>query len=96
MGLAVLPARLKKELTAVAEKLAAGASEESLREDPLTEAHADWAEQIAANHHITSENAMDVIKEETGKVFAKVLEQAGVYARTAEGKEAFLRFVRQV
>ena len=45
---------------------------------------------------ITEENAMEIIWQETGLVFAKVLEQAGVYARTPEGKEAFLRFIRQV
>ena len=43
MGLAVLPARLKTELAAVAEKLAKG---EDLRADPLTASHADWAEGL--------------------------------------------------
>ena len=59
-------------------------------------AHADWAETIAEKYEITEENAMEIIWQETGLVFAKVLEQAGVYARTPEGKEAFLRFIRQV
>ena len=84
MGLAILPGRLKQELAAVAEKLVSGAD---LCEDPLTKAHADWAKAIAAKHTITAE---------TGLVFAKVLEQAGVYSRTPEGKAAFLRFVEQV
>ena len=93
MGLAILPGRLKKELSAVADKLVSGVD---LREDPLTVAHADWAETIAEKYEITEENAMEIIWQETGLVFAKVLEQAGVYARTPEGKEAFLRFIRQV
>ncbi len=93
MGLAILPGRLKTELAAVAEKLAAG---EDLREDPLTASHADWGEEILTRHKVTKENAWEIIQEEVGLVFAKVLEHAGVYARTKEGKEAFLRFVDQV
>ncbi len=93
MGLAILPGRLKTELAAVAEKLAAG---EDLREDSLTASHADWGEEILTRHKITKENAWEIIQEEVGLVFAKVLEHAGVYARTKEGKEAFLRFVDQV
>ena len=93
MGLAVLPARLKTELAAVADKLVTGGD---LRGDPLTVAHADWAEGVAPNYTITADNALDIVQKETGLVFSKVLEQAGVYARTPEGKEAFLRFLRQV
>ncbi len=93
MGLAILPGRLKTELAAVAEKLAAG---EDLREDPLTASHADWGDEILKKHTVTKENAWEIIREEVGLVFAKVLEHAGVYARTPEGKDAFLRFVEQV
>ena len=93
MGLAVLPARLKTELAAVAEKLAAG---EDLRADPLTAAHASWAEGFRDKYSLTADNALDIVYKETGLVFAKVLEHAGVYARTPAGKEAFLRFLRQV
>ena len=93
IDLAILPGRLKQELAAVAEKLVSGAD---LCEDPLTKAHADWAKAIAAKHTITAENAMEIVLQETGLVFAKVLEQAGVYSRTPEGKAAFLRFVEQV
>ena len=90
MGLAVLPARLKEELSAVADALANG---KDLRADELTAKHADWAESIAGNYAITADNALDIVKKETGIVFAKVLEHCGVYSRTPEGKEAFLRFL---
>ena len=93
MGLAVLPARLKAELAEVAHKLASGGD---LRSDLLTAAHADWAEGFRGKYDITADNALDVVYKETGLVFAKVLEHAGVYARTPEGQEAFLRFLRQV
>ena len=90
MGLAVLPARLKTELAAVAEGLLRGAD---LRADELTAAHADWAEGFARNYELTPENALDVVRHETGLVFAKVLEHAGVYKRTEAGRAAFLRFI---
>ncbi len=93
MGLAVLPARLKEELAAVADALASGAD---LRADERTAKHAGWAEGFAPRYTITADNALDIVKKETGLVFAKVLEHAGVYARTGEGKEAFLRFLRSV
>ena len=93
MGLAVLPARLREELAAVARALVTGAD---LRCDPRTEKHADWAEAFAPNYTITAENALEIVRAETGKVFAKVLEHAGVYSRDAAGKEAFLRFVDAV
>ena len=93
MGLAVLPARLKEELAAVADCLAAGTD---LRASELTEKHADWAEEFAKNYTITGENALDIVQKETGLVFAKVLEHAGVYKRTPQGQEAFLRFLKSV
>ncbi len=93
MGLAVLPARLKEELAAVAEKLISG---QDLRSDPLTEKHADWAEGIAARQTLTAQNVMDVLKNETGLVFAEALEHSGVYRRDEAGRAAFRRFLRQV
>ncbi len=93
MGLAVLPARLKAELAAVAACLAGGGD---LRGDELTEKHADWAEAFWGSYAITAENALDIVQKETGKVFAKVLEHAGVYKRGAAGQEAFLRFIASV
>ncbi|MBC5736008.1 UDP-glucose--hexose-1-phosphate uridylyltransferase [Lawsonibacter faecis] len=94
MGLAVLPARLKDELSAVADCLAAGVD---LRADERTAKHADWAEGFRVKYpSITAENAMDIVKEETGLVFAQVLEHAGVYRRSEAGQAAFLKFIGQV
>ena len=90
MGLAVLPARLKEELAAVADCLASGSD---LRADERTAKHADWAEEFAKNYTITKENALDIVRKETGLVFAQVLEHAGVYKRNSEGKKAFLQFL---
>ena len=93
MGLAVLPARLKEELAAVADCLVRGGD---LRADARTEKHAAWAESFAPNYSVTAENALEIVQKETGLVFAKVLEHAGVYKRTPEGREAFLRFLNTV
>ena len=93
MGLAVLPARLKDELAAVAAALVSGAD---LRADERTEKHAAWAEGFRDRYTITADNALEIVRKETGLVFAQVLEHAGVYKRTPEGQEAFLRFLRTV
>ena len=94
MGLAVLPARLKQELAQVADCLANGGD---LRAQETTAKHADWAEGFKTKYEsITKDNAWDIVQYETGLVFAKVLEHAGVYKRTAEGKEQFLKFIAQV
>lgn len=94
MGLAVLPPRLKPELEALADAIVNG---KDLRANELTASHADWAEQIIAeNSNITAENVIGILEAEVGKVFATVLEHAGVYKRTEEGKAAFLRFIKSV
>lgn len=91
MGLAVLPARLKDELAAVAEVLVA---HRDLSADELTAPHAAWASGFA--DEITETNATSVIEREVGQVFAKVLDQAGVYRCDHQGRAAFLRFVAAV
>ena len=93
MGLAVLPARLKTELSALAQAMVAGGN---LQADPMLEKHADWAEALARRYSFTRDNAMDILLQETGRVFAAVLEDAGVYKRTPAGQGAFLHFVDAV
>ncbi|MFR8204761.1 MAG: UDP-glucose--hexose-1-phosphate uridylyltransferase [Oscillospiraceae bacterium] len=93
MGLAVLPARLKDELDGVALALVRG---DDLRRDEALAKHADWAEELKSRHVFTAENAEEILRREVGTVFAQVLEHAGVFKRTPEGQEAFLRFIRSV
>ena len=91
MGLAVLPARLKGELAALETAILSG--------DALTgelEKHAPWVAEMKQKHTFTAENTADILKEEVGKVFAQVLEHAGVYKRNEQGKAAFRRFVDYV
>lgn len=92
MGLAVLPARLKNEMQQLADVLVTkGVS--AVRSDPVLEKHADWAEDFCSRRTVNADNVHEVIRDEIGKVFAKVLEHAGVYKRTPEGEAAFDRFV---
>ena len=93
MGLAVLPSRLKTELASLREAMLEG---RDLRADPALAAHADWAEDILRRREFTAENAEAVLREEVGHVFMLVLEHAGVYKRTPEGRAAFLRFIDSV
>ena len=93
MGLAVLPSRLKQELTALAEAAAEG---RNISGDEILGKHAVWLSQLKEQYTFTAENALDIILQETGRVFAAVLEDAGVFKRTPEGMEAFLRFADRV
>ena len=58
--------------------------------------HAQWIAKLKEQYTFTADNAMDILMQETGKVFAAVLEDAGVYKNTEEGKAAFLKFVDAV
>ena len=92
MGLAILPARLKEEMELLAEYLV---EKKDVRSCEALEKHADWAEKIVPLHpELNADNVMDILKEEIGKVFVGVLEDAGVYKCTEEGREAFARFLK--
>jgi UDPglucose--hexose-1-phosphate uridylyltransferase len=93
MGLAVLPARLKDELHGVAQALVRG---DDLRQDETLRTHADWADELKTRYTFTADNAEELLRREVGTVFAAVLEHAGVYKCTPEGREAFLRFIHSV
>ncbi len=93
MGLAVLPSRLKKELTDLAEAIVAG---KNVSTDEVLSKHADWVDGLKKQYAFTAETAMDILMQESGKVFAAVLEDAGVYKNTPDGKAAFDKFVAYV
>ena len=92
MGLAVLPSRLKEEIELLAEYITEG---KDIRSNEKIEKHADWVETFKSQYgSITKENVVDILKKEIGNVFVKVLEDAGVYKCTEEGRQAFMRFVQ--
>lgn len=90
MGLAVLPSRLKEEMEVLSDYIVNG---KDIRSNGKIEKHADWVEAFRAKYDvINSDNVDAIIKEEIGIVFKKVLEDAGVFKRDAEGQAAFDRF----
>ena len=91
MGLAVLPARLKPELELLAEYMVSG---KDIRSNETLEKHADWVEEFLPKYGtITQENVMDIIQDEVGIVFMKVLECAGVYKCDEKGRKDFRKFI---
>ncbi len=93
MGLAVLPARLKDEMEKLSEALVENTD---IRKDAVLEKHADWVDELKTKYTFTAENVNEILQKEIGIVFMQVLEHAGVYKRTAEGKEAFLKFIATI
>ncbi len=92
MGLAVLPARLKKEMSQIADIIV---NKQEIPESLCV--HRNWVEGILAKHeNITAENVDTILENEVGLAFEKVLEDAGVFKCTEEGRAAFLRFIEYV
>jgi len=90
MGLAVLPARLQKEMDILAQAIL---EEKDLRTIDETCKHADWVEEWRNRYEITSENIHQILQDEIGNVFVKVLECAGVFKCNEQGTLAFKRFL---
>jgi len=91
MGLAILPPRLKEEVEQVAAYL--------VGEDvSVADYHKEWAGELKDSHPdlTDKDQALNIVQESVGKIFARVLEDAGVYKQTEEGQAAFMRFVEQV
>ncbi len=94
MGLAVLPARLKGEMADLKEAMLSG---KDLRADEVLEKHADWVDEFSKKYEkIDKDNIEEIVSNEIGEVFMHVLENAGVYKRTPEGQQAFMRFVESI
>jgi UDPglucose--hexose-1-phosphate uridylyltransferase len=90
MGLAILPPRLKPELKEVVAYVLG-------RKNQMMDYHRDWAEQIKQRHpELNADNAEQIVNQEVGKVFSRVLEDAGVYKRDEKGQTAFLRFLQSI
>ncbi len=94
MGLAVLPARLKDEMNLLTEYLL---EKKDVRSNETLAKHGDWVDEVLAKHpDLGKENVNDILREEIGIVFMKVLEDAGVYKMTDEGLAAFRRFIEKL
>ena len=93
MGLAVLPSRLKTELAQLKDAILQGKDVDA---DEAIAAHGPWVRELKSKYSFTPDNTETILQQEVGAVFAQVLEDAGVYKCTEEGRAAFLRFVDYV
>ncbi len=93
MGLAVLPARLKEEIALMRESILCG---RDFAENEQIAKHKAWFERFRDRYAFTAESTEAILLQEIGKTFQRVLEDAGVYKRTPEGKAAFLRFIATI
>ena len=95
MGLAILPSRIKSEMELLARCIIEGKDIRSF--DELLK-HADWAEEFIPKYEgkINEENVDEILKAEIGKVFVKVLEDAGVFKRDKKSREYFMKFIESV
>ena len=89
----VLPSRLKQELSDLAEALVQG---RDIAADAVLAKHDTWAQGLKKQYTFTKENALEILLQETGKVFAAVLEDAGVFKYNEAGKQQFLAFADYV
>ena len=89
--MAILPPRLKEEVEQVASYLVGEAV-------TVADYHQEWTDQLRAHHPdlTDKEKALEIVKDSVGAIFARVLEDAGVYKQTAQGQAAFMRFVEQI
>ena len=93
MGLAVLPSRLKDELSAVKAAILSGAD---LEADPATAKHKDWVNTFIDKYIFTEENTEEILRAEVGKTFEGVLLDAGVFKDDERGRAAFIKFIETV
>ena len=94
MGLAVLPSRLKMEMAELEEALV-NQTPVSQYSQNITK-HAQWAQELQEKYVFTHENAAEILRKEIGMVFARVLEDAGVYKLNESGREGFVRFLASI
>jgi len=102
MGLAVLPARLKDEMEELANFIIEG---KDLGSSDKTKSHKVWAEEVIERRNVKEvlDNSEDrksaiveLLKEEIGVVFGKVLADAGVYKSDEQGRAAFMKFIESI
>ncbi len=94
MGLAILPSRLKEEMELLEQCLTEGKDITSYAQ---LEKHKDWVKELKEKYEtFDKDNVGHILKEEIGLVFQKVLEDAGVYKCTEEGRNHFEKFIHSL
>lgn len=93
MGLAVLPSRLKAEMSELADAMVNG---RDIQNDEVLSKHYEWAQMIKAKYDINAQNIDDILRNEIGIAFTQILEQCGVFERTEKGKKQFVKFLESI
>ena len=94
MGLAILPARLNKEFEILKDCII---NNKDLSANEATAKHAEWVRGFLPKYHsVTEENIQSILQQETGLVFAQILEDAGVFKRDSQGQAAFRKFISSI
>lgn len=97
MGLAVLPGRLKEELEELGEALLTEQPEAAIAANETISKHLEWALDVKKRHpELSLENYEEILQQEVGIVFAEILGHSGVFKRTDDGQEAFVRFMESL
>ena len=91
MGLAILPPRLLTETELLEQALRDPAKAPEILARPEMEKHLAWYEELKAAGAGEGDTKR-AIQESVGRIFGKILGNAGVYQDTEEGREAFRRF----
>ena len=94
MGLAILPARLLKEMELLKDAIL---NQKDIRSIPEIEKHADWAAEFLPKYPDVKEEELEgILQKEIGAVFCEVLKDAGVFKTDEAGRKAFERFINSL
>ena len=93
LGLAVLPTRLENELNILKNAIINHIDYTTYKE---LDKHNAWIKHLLKTYKFNSNNIDDILKNEVGEIFAKVLENAGVFKQDEKGKKAFIEFVKNI
>ena len=97
MGLAVLPARLQKEMKLLATYLVEEKSLAEIKSNDSLAKHGDWVQEIRKKYPVIKDtNVTAILQEEIGLIFSHVLEDTGVFKLTEEGRAGFRRFIKHL
>lgn len=97
MGLAILPGRLLQEVEQIASILRGQLDIASVPDDETHSLakHREWIEDLVKRHGtaLDSDQALEVLQQEIGVKFQRVLEDSGVFKQDSDGLAAFDRFL---
>lgn len=95
LGLAVLPARLKEELEIIKKCLLKEKNEEYILKN--LNLHLEWFNYLKKKYgDFNKETIDDILKDEVGLIFKKVLEDCGVFKFDEEGLKARNRYIQNL